>query len=387
MPSKFLKADSNQGYVDLDDEYITDDWLFERYFAKRAFAWGDNTYGQLGVGDRNHRSSPTQIGGAGWKTIALSNWLSAGVRADGTLWAWGYSGYGSGLNDTVTRSSPAQIGSSTDWADVKAGLYHIIALKTSGTMWSWGYNDNYYALGLTDRNHRSSPTQIGTSADWAQVSCGTFHAMAIKKDGSLWGWGSNDYGELGLGYTTSFGFGVVGLAQQLPYPYIYDYTWKQVACGSGFTIGIKRDGTIWGWGNSGSGQTGSYTYRSSPVQIGTSTDWRQVAAGSGQVLAIKTDGSLWVWGSAEWGARGDNVASGGQATPTRLGLLNDWKWVTCNGNSSFGFRADGTMWAWGYNGYGDLGLGDTNMRSSPVQVGTRSGWVLGDGSAATFLEV
>jgi alpha-tubulin suppressor-like RCC1 family protein len=86
-----------------------------------------------------------------------------------------------------------------DWAAVACGYDHTLALKKDGSLWAWGY-DAAGQLGVGDTN-RLTPTQVGTANDWAAVACGTGCSLALKKDGSLWAWGNNYYGQLGLGDT------------------------------------------------------------------------------------------------------------------------------------------------------------------------------------------
>ena len=127
-------------------------------------------------------------------------------------------------------SSPVQIGSGTTWSLVSAGYYSMMAVKTDGTLWSWG--DNYFGqLGLNATNPygRSSPTQVGVGTTWSKVSAGQNNALAIKTDGTLWVWGHNNYGALGLG---------------------------------------------------------DLVYRSSPVQLGTGTTWSQVSTTNYSMMAI-----------------------------------------------------------------------------------------------------
>ena len=130
------------------------------------WAWGDNTYGQLGLGDHTQRKSPTQVGtgwvylAAGWVAVATEWVHSLGLKADGSLWAWGFNVCGQlGLGDNTDRHSPTQVQVGTRWVAVAAGSYHTLGLKADGSLWAWG--DNAYGqLGLGDTTNRPSPARV-----------------------------------------------------------------------------------------------------------------------------------------------------------------------------------------------------------------------------------
>ena len=128
------------------------------------------------------------------------------IKTTGTLWAWGNNGVANlGLGDTVNRSSPVQIGTDTNWSKVSAGGSHSLAIKTTGTLWAWGTN-SLQQLGLIDNQTgtaRSSPVQIGTDTDWSSISAGYNHSSAIKTNGTLWVWGDNRRGQLGIPFRTN----------------------------------------------------------------------------------------------------------------------------------------------------------------------------------------
>jgi len=197
------------------------------------------------------------------------------IKTDGTLWTWGGNGYygGLGLNNTTNRSSPTQVGSLSNWKLVSAGKYYSAAIKTDGTLWSWGYNF-LGQLGLNDTVHRSSPTQVGALTNWKLVASGYYQMTAIKTDGTLWTWGYNFYGELGINDTTN---------RSSPVQVGSLTNWKLVASGSGYhqMTAIKTDGTLWTWGYNFFGQLGlnNTVHRSSPVQVGALTNWKQVTTG------------------------------------------------------------------------------------------------------------
>src|SRR3989344_3820945 len=119
------------------------------------------------------------------------------------LWSWGRNPYGQlglGSNYTISRSSPVQVGALATWSSVAGGYIHSLATKTDGTLWGWGMN-NFGQLGLGDYIDRSSPVQVGTLATWSTVTAGKYHSLATKTDGTLWIWGRNIENHLGLGDT------------------------------------------------------------------------------------------------------------------------------------------------------------------------------------------
>jgi alpha-tubulin suppressor-like RCC1 family protein len=124
------------------------------------------------------------------------------LKTDGTLWSWGQNNSGQlGNGDRLNTSSPVQVGGYTDdWSLVGAGSYHAMALKTNGTMWTWGKNDQGQ-LGFDDIVNRSDPTQVGALTTWSKVAAGRDHSLAIKTDGTVWSWGNNTHGRLGVGNT------------------------------------------------------------------------------------------------------------------------------------------------------------------------------------------
>jgi alpha-tubulin suppressor-like RCC1 family protein len=173
------------------------------------WAWGSSQgVGLLGLGGAyDQRSSPVQVG-------ALTNWskISAfysavAIKTDGSMWTWGRGDQGQlGHNNVLNLASPVQVGALTNWAQATTNRFQCLAVKTDGTLWAWGYN-NQGRLGLNDTVNRSSPVQVGALTNWSSVSTGQAQCFARKTDGTIWSWGGNSGGRLGLagsvGYTGS----------------------------------------------------------------------------------------------------------------------------------------------------------------------------------------
>jgi alpha-tubulin suppressor-like RCC1 family protein len=243
---------------------------------------------------------------------------------------WGFNLRGElGLNDTINRSSPVQVGTDTNWSKICARADGPTFIKTDGTLWTWGSN-SVGQLGLNDTIHRSSPIQIGTGTTWNNLPeksfNGSAHMLVTKTDGTLWAWGYGSSGRLGLNDT-------IGISS--PVQVGSDTTWDKVSIGSGTSFAIKTDGTLWAWGQNGEGgyQAGALglndtIYRSSPTQVGTDTNWYQISGGYDfGGAAIRTNGTLWTWGRPYEAALGLNDIYGTgswKSSPTQVGTDTNW---------------------------------------------------------------
>ena len=184
----------------------------------------------------------------------------------------------------------------------------------------------------------------------------------------LYAWGLNSKGQLGLNDIAN---------RSSPVQVDSLNTWHQITTGSLFNSAVKTNGTLWSWGYNNSGQLGqnNTTNRSSPVQIGALTTWSKVAAGYTHSLAIKTDGSLWSWGDNGYGKLGLGNVIPAFSSPVQVGALTTWSQVAGGRNFSLSIKTDGTIWGWGRNQNGQLGIGYDNQRISPVQVGALTTWL------------
>ena len=336
------------------------------------YAWGGNTSGQLGIGTAVNTSSPIQVGTeADWSVVEAGDDFSAGIKTDGTIWSWGENQDGRlGINSIVDQSSPVQIGALSNWSKVSTGRQHCLAIKTDGTLWAWG-NNNDGRVGTNNTVYSSSPVQLGALATWAYVSAGKVCSYAIKTDGTIWSWGNNFAGGLGLNSPS-------GTNVSSPVQIGALTNWSLVSGANYRAAAIKTDGTMWRWGNNNDGALGignvSPVYRSSPIQVGALTNWSTVSTPANSCISVKTDNTIWSWGVSTSGGRG--AGSPAASSPVQIGALTDWaKVITSGGGTgSFGgaIKTDGTLWVWGDNIYGQLGDNTAVAKQSPIQVGTLS---------------
>jgi len=337
--------------------------------SNNIYFWGDNQYLNFGIGKPN-ALSPVFIG-ANYLNASNGNTVTAAIKSDGSLWTWGQNEFGQlGSNEPNTiKSLPSQAGTSTDWQSIAAGDSYCIAIKNDSTLWAWGNNDEgQLGLSISTTVTRSSPVQVGALSDWVQVSAGSTHYLSVKTNNTLWAGGEGNNGRMGLNSVTTRSSPVaVGSLSN----------WAQASAGAAHSLAVKTNGTLWAWGIAASGRLGqnSIVSRSSPVQIGNLSDWAQVSAGFDHSLAVKTNGTLWAWGFNGQGRLGDGTEAA-RSSPVQIGALSDWAQVSAKDCYSLAIKTDGTIWSWGQNTDGGLGDGTTNGKSSPIQVGSLTGWDL-----------
>ncbi|MDD2789235.1 MAG: hypothetical protein PHU40_01055 [Sulfurimonas sp.] len=329
------------------------------------WSWGDNVYGQLGDGTTVNKSVPTQedTNATDWSSLSAGSYHTTALKSDGTLWAWGDNTYAQlGDNTTVNKSVPTQeFTAATDWSSVAAGGYHTTALKSDGTLWAWGANLSGQ-LGDGTTVNKSVPTQESTAAtNWSSVAGGIHHSIALKSDGTLWSWGDNGLGQLGDGTTVN---------KSVPTQESTAATnWSSVSAGNSHSAALKSDGTLWAWGKNGYGELGDNTTtdRSVPTQESTAvTDWSSVTATGGyHTAAIKSDGTLWAWGWNVNGQLGDGTTVNKSVPTQENTAATNWNSIAAGGYHTTALKRDGTLWAWGGNNSGQLGDGTTVNKSIP----------------------
>lgn len=231
----------------------------------------------------------------------------------------------------------------------------------------WQWGSAWYVGGV----QQNAPVQIGTDDTWASLSFGYEHGAGVKDDGTLWVWGEGGSGELGLNSATD---------QSSPVQVGSATNWAWVSCGYAHTLAIKTDGTLWATGANYSGQLGqgNTTDLDEFTQIGSATDWAKCYAIADSSFATKTSGALWACGDNSYGHLGDN------STTQRNSLVAigaaTWSDISGDPESTAGIQSDGTLWTWGRGDNGRLGLGNTTTYHTPQQVGSSTWLSVGIGN-------
>ena len=249
---------------------------------------------------------------------------------------------------------------------IAAGGNHSLELKKDGTVWAWGDNTTgQFGTGTTTSSN--VPVQVPGLSGVRAVVATVAHSLALKEDGTVWAWGSNSYGQLGDGTTTDrySPIKVLGLSGV-----------RAIAAGDGHSLALKEDGTVWAWGLNLNGQLGDGTSkgRHTPVKVSGLTGVKAIAAGGSHSLALKSGGAVWAWGNNLYGQIGDATTTT-KYTPVRVKdpanpsiFVTGVTAIAAGSFHSLALRNDGTVWAWGYNIFGQLGDGTTTLSNIPVQV-------------------
>ncbi len=335
---------------------------------KSLWAWGDNSYGQLGDHTKDNKNIPVLIG-HGYTAISAGGSHSLALKND-TLFAWGDNRFGQLGDSTYSdKSSPVKIG--FGYSAISAGFSHSLALKNDGTLWAWGEN-TYGQLGDGTNENRNSPVQIGSG--YSAIAAGGRHSLALKTDATLWAWGNNEYGQLGDGTN-----------QDKNTPVRMGFLYSKIAAGGRHSLALKKNDTMWAWGNNEYGQLGDSTHedRNMPVRIYSpilgNYSVYEIAAGESHSLFLGPNGMLWAWGRNDVGQSGGGTY---EDRDTLAQIGSGYIGITAGGNHSFAlkevYRNDpflgplpqNHLYAWGDNHFGQLGCGPTPaFWNAPIHIG------------------
>ncbi len=353
------------------------------------WAVGNNDNGQLGDGDVKlaNKLTPVQIM-TKVKQVSASDTHTMILKKDDTLWAVGKNNYAQlgdgGKNDN--ELTPVKV--LPNVKQVSSGSGYTMILKNDDTLWAVG-NNNFGQLGDGDNNRNNKVNLVQVRiAEVDYVSVGTNHSMIVKKGGTLWGTGFNLFGQLGDGSRAARSTPVQVMeipaegGESQPMTAV-----AQVAAGNSHSMILKKNDSLWSVGNNDYGQLGdgTQTERLNPVQVMIAddqpmTEVAQVSAGMNHTMILKRNGELWAVGRNNKGQLGDGSTANKRnfvqvmeipaegADPRPMTAVAQ---VSAGENHSMIVKRDGTLWAVGANGSGQLGNnGDDNLatRLNPEQI-------------------
>jgi alpha-tubulin suppressor-like RCC1 family protein len=347
-----------------------------RGVSHTLYCWGNNGNGQVGVGDNTQRNSPAQVTGNIWSKVALLWGHVCATKTDTTLWCWG-SGVDAKLAqgaDTADKLTPVQV-SGTGWVTPTVGNSGSCAVKSTNALYCWGDN-SLGQLGVGDTTDRTTPAVVTGSWSTTALSAAAQSTCAVRTTGTLWCWGANNNMNVGVSDTA---------VHNAPVQTSSNTTWVEVS--EAYTGGCARrsDNTLWCWG--GMAATGAFTYPvSSPGQVGALATWKSVAVGFHEMCAIRTDSTLWCVGFNDSGQLGQNDQVG-LATPAQVVPGSTWMTVAAGNGHTCGVKTDYTLWCWGGNWVGQLGNGNSTWQWQPVAIDSANRYVAvaaGEGSTCAI---
>ena len=268
-----------------------------------VWAWGNNNQGQLGDGTTTERTRPVQVAGL-TDVVAVSNssfgFHAMALKSDGTVWAWG-SGIPTSGGLYSTKTTPEKVQGIADVKAIATTISHCLFLKSDKTVWAAGSNDRGQ-LGNPNSGHIPAPVTGMTNVK--AIAVGDSFSVALKEDGTVWTWGLNSAGQLGPGGGAN-GFD--------PHPTPVQVTGipavKAIAAGEESVLTVAADGTVWGWGDNNAGQLGQGGQHSgrAPAQIPNFGGVAALSSGTDHTVALKEDGTVWSWGANSYGQLGDGT--------------------------------------------------------------------------------
>jgi len=404
---------------------------------KSLWAWGQNSFGQLGTGNRTRRKVPFKVSSSQWIAISANGNKSLAIKyvdnnSYGTLWAWGQNSFGElGINSTDPyKTSPVQIGTS-NWKKVSSGVNHALAIMSDGTLWAWGRN-SFGQLGIGSTTDYSYPVQVSTDTNWTEVHAGSSISAAINSSGKLFVWGDSRNSCLGLGKIASIrilnpgrsgtftaestvNFELSGASGKVVswnpttrLLILKNFTYTNVPTrdeklyiGSDVSTSVNygrlrsivihelddfgsslefilTQGT--GVFSTGETITSSRGVTATVVSYDSSTKKMKISNRSGEFIRndIVTGNSS---GAKQTFNRYTPQSGTRILVPT---LINDSTWTKASSSnrSTFAIKDNGTLWSWGDNFFGNLGTGDLFDRNIPTQIGTSTTW--SDVSAGSY---
>ena len=330
--------------------------------SRLLYCWGKNANGQTGNASLKNQSEPYLVSEERWLTVAAGVSASCGIQEDHTLHCWGL------WHEDHQNAVPILVNENTDWAHIAAGgaydVNSFCAIKDDASLWCFG--DNHEGiLGLgSNPSQTSSPQQLAQIDKAISVSVGASHGCSVSENNKLWCWGQNDQGQIGNNL-------VLGAASQLvPQLFNEAQNWQKVTAGLAHNCALTTEGKLYCWGRNHYGATG--TSQSAQLVTGwdnldtQSLSWIDLAAAGASACAIKNDKSLWCWGKSGETPLG-NTSNFHLQQPAQVGVFQ-WESLSAGGHHACGIQGDKSLHCWGQNDANQVSSGDQTIHVAPTLV-------------------
>jgi alpha-tubulin suppressor-like RCC1 family protein len=357
-----------------------------------VWSWGNNTFGQLGCGNIEESFLPVQVSGlTGIIAISAGPDHALALKSDGTVWSWGDNTFGQlGDGTKISNRLPHHVKQLNDVVAIAAGgthyemvysnstggegVYglsqgtnnsyysmssaHSMALKKDGTVWVWG--SGAFLGGNTQ--HDSLPEQKEGITDIIAIAAGGFHSLALRNDGTVWAWGDNSFAQLGDDSHDN---------RQFPAQVLYLKDIEAISANAEHSVALTKDSTVWTWGDKPPIYNATRKFTFVPEQVKDIKGVVSVSAGDHHYLALKSDGTVLAWGMNNRYQLGSEEAKKNQYKIRVWKVSGIGRMTAVSGGAyySMALKWDGTVWAWGYNSYGQLGNGTTKDEEYAAQCG------------------
>ena len=301
--------------------------------------------------------------------------------ANNTLWVWGDARYGRlGQGNLTKYSSPVSVLGL--YTQISTSLSFCLAIDTNGKIWGWGLNADYQ-LAQNDNVNYSTPVSImGATGSFIRVSAGISSSYAIDSTGQVFGWGLNGNGVLGVGDVDN---------RSRPTAIARPGSFVEVSSGNdtassanSHVLALDGSGMVYCWGAGSSGKLGNNATdnQSSPVAIARSGVYKKIAAGEGKAscgvpghsLAIDITGQLYTWGGNNYGQLGIG-STDNKSSPVLVSGSRSYVEIQGGYSCSYAIDTVGMVWAWGRGDNGQLGINSTDSQSSPVAIARTGSYV------------
>jgi alpha-tubulin suppressor-like RCC1 family protein len=339
----------------------------------RVLDWGQDSFGQLGVGSFSQHDTPVAANGLNFVTaVAAGQRHSLALLSNGTVVAWGANGSGQlGDDGEMSSSVPVAVEELTNVKAIAAGANYSLALLENGTVMAWGGNESGQ---LGDGNFADTklPVPVKGLTGVTAIAAGGEHSLALLGDGQVMAWGQDESGQLGNG-------GDKNSNTPVPVKDISGVT--AIAAGGEHSLALLESGTVMAWGDDEYGQLGNSSVQETeheevevrrsevPVPVEGVSDVTAIAAGQRDSLALLASQTVMAWGENEDGELGDGSIARRQETPVAVSDLSGVTAIAAGGEHSLALLSNGSVATWGENKYGELGNGTSGAPSdTPVLV-------------------